>query len=72
MIPITIFSSLLGRAKREVIGKRDFYQYMFRRNPRDIIKTFHVVHSAFPTNKIVLNAAEGKGSFAKIIDIPGP
>lgn len=69
---ILFFSSLFGRAKREVIGKPDFYQCMFRRNPRDTIKTFHLVPLAFPTNKIVLDAAEGKGSLAKIIDIPGP
>lgn len=69
---VTIFPSLCGIAKQEVIGKPDFYQYIFRRNTRDIIKTFHLVHSVFLTNKIVLNAAEGKGAFAKIIDIPGP
>lgn len=70
IILITIFSSLCGIGKREVIGKSYSYQYIFRRNSRDITKIYHLVHSVFLTNKIVLNAAEGKGSLAKIIGIP--
>ena len=49
-----------GIRKREGIGKPDFYQYIFRRNMKGIIKTFHLVCSVLPTNKILLNAAKGR------------
>lgn len=49
-----------GIRKREGIDNPDFYQCIFRRNMKGIIKTFHLVCSVSPTNKILLNAAKGR------------
>lgn len=69
MILITIFLPY-GIGRRERIGNPDFYQRIFRKNTKDVIKTSHLVCSVLLTNKIVLNAAEGKRAFAEIIGIP--
>lgn len=49
-----------GIRKRECIDNLDFYQHIFRKNTKGIIKITHLVCSVLLTNKIALNAAKGK------------